>query len=189
MAPRQPGMYHGHRDRRPIGLADASGQSAFGAVPEIVALSSTPRTVWPAEEDDCKSSIPGGNRGRSTVIAIGGQWASLALALQYGAGKGEQGTYPCIARRARRHRLRRADQIPPRTRGRARLGELQYPDPDWDRPRDYTPLLPVAATRRRLWLRHSTRCKGGGETGELAALRAVRSTSPPERTGFLPQDR
>ncbi len=62
---RKPGAYHGHRDRRPMGLADGSGQRAFSAVPEIVALSAAPRTVWPAEEDDCKSSIPGGYRGRT----------------------------------------------------------------------------------------------------------------------------
>ncbi len=35
------------------------GRSAFSAVSEIVALSSTPQAVGPAEEDDCKSSIPG----------------------------------------------------------------------------------------------------------------------------------
>ena len=37
-----------------------TGRSAFSPVSEIVELSSTLQAVWSVEEDDCKSSIPGG---------------------------------------------------------------------------------------------------------------------------------
>jgi hypothetical protein len=45
-------------DRR-ISRVHETGRSAFSPVFEIVELNSTPQCVWPPEEDDCKSSIPG----------------------------------------------------------------------------------------------------------------------------------
>jgi hypothetical protein len=73
---RKPAAYDGHHDRRPIGRADESGQGAFSAAPEIVELSSIPLSGSLAEEDDCKSSIPG-CRGFAR-IAFGGRSASPA---------------------------------------------------------------------------------------------------------------
>ena len=44
-------------------------RSAFSAVLEWVALTATLRAAGPAEEDDCKSSIPGGGRRFATTAA------------------------------------------------------------------------------------------------------------------------
>lgn len=38
---------------------------------------------------------------------------------------------------------------------------------------DFSSPLPLAATRKRLWLLHSTNLKGGCESGSLTALGAV----------------
>ncbi|WP_296809771.1 hypothetical protein, partial [Thiocapsa sp.] len=42
-----------------LGRVHRSGASAFGALPGIVASGSTSLAVGAAEEDDCKSAIPG----------------------------------------------------------------------------------------------------------------------------------
>jgi hypothetical protein len=63
------------------------GLSAFGAVPGIVELHSTPPPVGPAEDDDCKSSIPG-CRCSATISGIACGLRAARTPAQTGGGVG-----------------------------------------------------------------------------------------------------
>jgi hypothetical protein len=81
---------HGDADRRFMMAwrMPTDGLSAFGAVPGIVELHSTPPPVRPAEDDDCKSSIPG-FRCSATISGIACGLAGRANACtNRGAGSG-----------------------------------------------------------------------------------------------------